>query len=96
MKVFYHPDAEREVIEAAQYYSSKVFALGAEFLDEINRAVQSICSDPTRLPVVEDDIRLISVSRFPFGIYYRVESDGIRILIVRHHSRQPDYGKDRK
>lgn len=96
MKVIYHPYAEREVIEAAQFYSSRVSALGTEFLDEIDRAVQSICSDPTRLPVIEDDIRVFPVSRFPFGIYYRVEFDEIRILIVRHHSRHPDYGKGRK
>ncbi len=50
MKVIYHPHAEKEIIEAAQYYASRVSALGAEFLDEIDRAVQSICGDPTRSP----------------------------------------------
>jgi len=96
MRVLYHPEAEREVIEAALFYSGKVPNLGSEFLDEIDSAVQNIRSDPTRLPIIEDDIRVYLVPRFPYGIYYRVESEEIRILIVRHHSRDPDYGIDRK
>lgn len=33
--------------------------------------------------------------RFPYGIYYRREGDDLRILVVKHHSRHPDYWKYR-
>ena len=96
MKVVYHPQAEAEVIEAARYYSDRLADLGSDFLDAIDSAVKSILADPFRLPVVEANVRRCLVKRFPYGVYYRIEGDTIRILVVRHHSRHPDYGKDRQ
>jgi hypothetical protein len=32
---------------------------------------------------------------FPYALYYRVGSEEIRILAVKHHSRHPDYWKNR-
>jgi hypothetical protein len=36
MKLQYHPEARREIIEAAMYYENERPGLGAEFLDEID------------------------------------------------------------
>ena len=96
MTVIYHREAEAELIQAAQYYESKVPGLGADFLDEIDAAVQRIQKDPDALPVVEDDIRRCPVKRFPYCLYYRVVIDVIRVLVAKHHSRHPDYWKGRR
>jgi len=33
MRLIYHPDAEAELIEAAQFYEQRVPVLGVDFLD---------------------------------------------------------------
>ena len=95
MRLIYHPDAEAELIEAARYYESRVATLGTQFLAEANRAVGIILDSPERWAVLEEDIRRYLMSRFPFGIYYRVFSDRLHILAFKHHSRHPDYWRDR-
>jgi len=96
MRLIYHPDAEVEVIEAARFYEGRSPGLGDRFLREFDAAISEIQSAPRRWRVVEEDLRRFVMRRFPFGIYYRVEGDdGLRILVVKHHSRHPDYWRYR-
>jgi len=41
--------AEREMVQAAQYYNSKAPNLGAEFLHEVKNAVKRLEADPEQL-----------------------------------------------
>jgi plasmid stabilization system protein ParE len=95
MRLTYHPDAESELIEAAQYYERRVTTLGVRFLDEADRAVSLILDAPTRWNIIEEDVRRYLMSRFPYAIYYRALSDQVRILAFKHHSRHPDYWRHR-
>jgi hypothetical protein len=45
-----------------------------------------------RWPIVEARIRRVMLKRFPFGIYFRVMDESIRVLTVKHHRRHPGYG----
>jgi hypothetical protein len=36
------------------------------------------------------------LKRFPFGLYFRVAEDVIRILTVKHHRRHPGLGMQRR
>ena len=95
MTVIYHPEAEAELIEAARFYARRVDGLGAEFLAAVDDAVRGIEEAPDRWRTVERDVRRYLLRRFPFAILYRVEPDHLRILAVKHHSRQPDYWQAR-
>lgn len=92
MRVQYHPLAGREVMEAAEFYEGKESGLGAAFVDQFDQAIAMLLSDPLRWPVVEGSIRRVMLRRFPFGIYYRVVDQVIRVLTVKHHRRHPGYG----
>lgn len=96
MRVIYHPAAEIEIIEAAQFYARRVSGLEVEFLDAIDHAVTAILEDPERWRIIEADVRRYLMPRFPFAIYYRVVPDDLRILTLKHHSRHPSYGGDRR
>jgi plasmid stabilization system protein ParE len=96
MRITHHPEAQAEMIDAANFYESKLAGLGGDFLDAVDAAVAAIVADPGRYPVVEDDIRRCRVKRFPYCVYYRHGADWVRILVVMHHSRHPDYWKGRK
>ena len=95
MRLTYHAEAEAELIEAASFYESRVRGLGERFLKEFDVAVSTILSAPTRWTVVEDDLRRFSLRRFPYAIYYRVVEVEVRILVVKHHKRHPDYWRHR-
>lgn len=95
MRLIYHPNAEAELIEAAQFYHRRVPGLGAEFLNATDRSIAAIQEDPLRWSVLEADVRHYLMPRFPYAIYYRLFPDHIRILAFKHHSRHPDYWRDR-
>ena|SRR3989337_286381 len=96
MNLIYHPDAESELIEAASFYERRLPGLGVEFLDQVDTAIAAILEAPKRWRIVEGDIRRFPMKRFPYGIYYRIHDDTVRILVIKHHSRHPDYWKYRK
>ena len=95
MRLIYHPDAEAELIEAAQFYEERVSKLGAQFLGAVDRAIGVILEAPDRWNIIEADIRGYLMPRFPYAIYYRVMQDHIRILAFKHHSRHPTYWRYR-
>lgn len=95
MRVVYHPEAEAALVEAAQFYEDRVAGLGGRLLQEIEAAILSILEAPERWQQVEGPIRRYLVRRFPYGVYYRVDGDELRILVIKHHSRHPDYWRQR-
>ncbi|HEU5237059.1 MAG TPA: type II toxin-antitoxin system RelE/ParE family toxin [Pyrinomonadaceae bacterium] len=95
MRLIYHPHAERELINAAQYYESCLSTLGVQFLDEADLAVAKILEAPDRWRIIEKNVRRYLMPRFPYAIYYRVFSDRIQVLAFKHHSRHPDYWRHR-
>ena len=95
MRLIYHPAAEGELVAAAQFYERKVAALGREFQAAVERAVDDICQDPLRWNVIEDGVRRYLMKRFPYAILYQVLGDGVYILACKHHSRNPDYWRER-
>ena len=95
MHLIYHPDAEAELTESAQFYEERLPTLGGQFLDAFESAIREIQNSPRRWRVVESDVRIHLLSKFPFSIYFRVTPDQIRILAIKHHSRHPDYWRGR-
>jgi toxin ParE1/3/4 len=95
MRLIYHPDAETELIEAAQFYEGRVSTLGAQFLDAVDQSVRAIIDAPERWRIIDADVRRYLMPRFPYAIYYRVTAEHIRVLAFKHHRRHPDYWRYR-
>jgi toxin ParE1/3/4 len=95
MRLTYYPEAETELLEAARFYEQRTEGLGDRFLHELDAAIQSIQIAPDRWRAVDGDVRRYVMRQFPYGIYYRVQDDELRILVIKHHSRHPDFGKER-
>lgn len=95
MRLIYHPEAEAEISEAAMFYEQRMAGLGESFLRELRTVIGEIEKQPEWSPIVDDDIRCRSLGRFPYSIYYRFSGDELRILVVKHHGRHPDYWRSR-
>jgi hypothetical protein len=95
MKFLFHPEAEEEFVEAIEYYELCEDGLGYDFSVQVYLAIERTVSHPSAWPIIENDIRRSLVRRFPFGIVYAQEQDGILILAVMHLHRDPDYWRHR-
>ena len=47
---------------------------------------------PDRYHFFKADLRRVNLKRFPYHFRYRVVGDCVRVLVVRHPRREPDYG----
>jgi toxin ParE1/3/4 len=96
MMFSFHPEAETEFEEAINYYEECEPGLGEDFALEVASTIDRIIAHPKAWPILEGDIRRCMTNRFPFGVLYSGEPDGIFILAVMHLHRRPDYWKNRK
>ncbi len=94
--VAFLPRAAEEMNEAARFYEERAAGLGADFLDEIERVVQSIAERPDMGRQLGNDTLRRITRRFPFGVLYKRESAArIVIVAVCHLRRRPNYWRDR-
>ena len=85
----FDPEATSEFDEAYDFYQNRRFGLGDEFAGAIRTVILGILAQPKRHAAVLRDTRRARVIRFPFAVYYRIESSTIRIVSVFHTSRDP-------
>ncbi len=95
MTYSFHPEAEEEFLGAIEYYEEHEEGLGFEFAMEVRAAIGRAAEHPKAWPVIEGEVRRCLTTRFPYGVLYSEESDGIFILAVMHLHRDPDYWKHR-
>jgi len=94
--IYFHPEADAEVIEAARYYETRSSGLGLSFLAEVERCVSQITENPETCQLVGEGVRRKLFQRFPYSLLYADEPDRIRILAVAHHKRHPGYWQSRQ
>jgi toxin ParE1/3/4 len=96
MRVEYHPAIEAELIEIREYYEERSFGLGTRFVEEFERQVLFLAANPERWMVVTADVRRCLMRRFPYVIYFRcIGAERLRVTVVKHQRRHPDYGRER-
>lgn len=93
----FHPEADEELRNALAYSETCQRGLGEEFYLEVHTTIDRIRSFPETWPALEGEVRRCLVHRFPYGVLYSVEPEGIFIILaVMHLRRDPDYGKHRQ
>ena len=83
------PRAELDVAAAYQWYESERAGLGVQFLNQLSVTYDRIAEDPRRYQDLESGIRRALLRRFPYAVYFAVESDLVVVLAVLHVSRTP-------
>jgi len=88
-------EAESDLFDAAAWYERQRKGLGQEFVDAIERAFDRISDNPLQFPVMGRGIRRALLSRFPFGVFFRIEPEQVTVLAVLHASRHPARWRER-
>lgn len=79
-----------EVREAAVYYEERVSGLGADFLDEVEAAVERMLQFPEAWGKLGNEYRRCHLRRFPYSIIYSIQpNQEIVVVSVFHQSREP-------
>ena len=94
--VEFHPEAEAELVSAAQYFESHVEHLGLDFILAVRRATERILEFPDSGRPFGRRLRRTLVRGFPYGLLYRVEPSRIFIVAVAHLHRRPGYWRSRQ
>jgi plasmid stabilization system protein ParE len=81
--------------EAARYYDQQVNGLGWEFLENVQRSIDTLREYPELGPVADAPLRRQLLTRFPFPIVYLIESKTLVIIAVARHRRRPGYWAER-
>ena len=71
------------------WYEEQRSGLGEEFLSAVQAALRSIEQFPEMFVLIHRDVRRAIVSRFPFAVFYLVESRRVVVLRVLHTARDP-------
>jgi len=91
-----HETAEVEVNEAADFYDLEDAGLGNVFLNEVERAIESISQYPEAAPLVRGGVRKKPLLKFPYSLVYSVRLNEIHLLAVAHQKRRPFYWRGRR
>lgn len=87
--------AQRDVVEARDWYDRQQSGLGERFSESVESAIQQLLGDPTSWPVIEGDVHRCPVRSFPFDVLFFVEGNDVLIVAVMDQRRRPGYWKDR-
>ena len=97
MKQVIVPAALAELQDAADYYASQGGpGLAHMFVDEFERVVNLVLSNPHLGAAFRGGRRRYFLSRFPYSVIYQLTADELRIIAVAHHRRRPAYWRARR
>ena len=82
-------EARLELEQAVTWYEAQVPDLGRQFRAEVYRTFDSIIARPELYPMSHGATRKAVLRRFPYLIFYLVETNRVVIVAVFHAKRDP-------
>lgn len=89
LPVVYRRQVGRDLAAGFEYYELQTEGLGEKFLTTVDAAFDAIERYPQMFAPVHGEVRRALVSRFPYAVFYRVESKRVVVLTVLHTARDP-------
>ena len=87
-RVIIRPNAEADLRKAWSWYETQRAGLGDELLIEIGAAIHRLETDPEHRPFYYRDFRRLLTRRFPYKLFYRVESGRVIVFRILHAKRE--------
>jgi len=91
-----HRGAEQDPTDAFRFYKREAGSgVAARFLSEFERVVSLLEEFPEIGTPTSENRRSYPLTGFPDSVIYRDLEAGVRVLVVRHQSRDPELGEQR-
>jgi len=94
MDVIFSAEARSEVRDAARFYEDEVEGLGRAFLQKLREGVAEVKRNPFTSRIIRGDYRRHLLSRFPYGIIFRIHEGVIFVAAVMHLKRKSGYWEE--
>ena len=96
MHVSLHPKVSSDVRALMEYYPRAAGpSLADEFYRELREMILRAAERPGSFAAREHGLRRANLPRFPYHFPFRAIGETVRILVVRHHRKQPSFGSRR-
>ena len=95
MRLVYHQDVQSDVNQALDRYESISPKLAEALWRELQATFTRIKENPLAGHLGSPPIRRSNLKRFPYAILYRVFSDHVKIMVIKHVKRRADFGLKR-
>jgi plasmid stabilization system protein ParE len=90
------PEAEEELRDAARFYEAEHHGLGRALIQEVRRACRFVAEHPLAARIERGEVRVRTIARFPYRIYYRAKADEILVIAIGHRRRRPGFWSSRR
>lgn len=89
LPVVYRRKVGRDLAGGYAWYNGQHNSLGEEFLAAVNAAFDTIERFPDIFARVHGEVRRAVVSRFPYAVFYRIETKRVVVFTILHTARDP-------
>jgi toxin ParE1/3/4 len=90
MRVRYTLRALADLEQIYEYFQKRHPAAAQSLKSTIERQIGWLTNFPHMAPATDEPgVRELTLTRYPFKIYYEVEGEEVRILHIRHARRRP-------
>lgn len=89
MQVVFTPAARVELFDALDWYESQRGGLGTRFREEVEATVIRMGENPQQFQVVLDDVHRARLRKFPYSLFFRLETDILLVIACFHAKRDP-------
>jgi len=89
LRVIVRAEAEQDILRAYAWYEEQVRGLGSDFVTALDETLSLVAREPEIFQRVHRTVRRALLHRFPYGVFYVVESRRVVVLAVMHTARHP-------
>lgn len=91
----FHRRVQVDLNEILEKYSAVSERLADDFFAEFQDGIRKACGHPRLFHFDSSGLRRCNFDLFPYHFLYDMQNGVIRIWVVRHHQRHPDFGVQR-
>ena len=88
--------AKEDIRAAARWYEPQGPGLGRAFVRQVDVLLDRVRQNPLQYQVVYREVRRAIPSRFPYGLFYRIDGSDVLVFAVVHLHREPSTWQDRE
>ena len=89
LPLVYRRKVGRDLAGAYGWYEEQRAGLGEEFLTAVDVTFDAIEQVPEMFRRVHGEVRRANVSRFPYAVFYRIDTKRVVVLTILHTARDP-------
>ena len=97
MRLEFHRNVASDISRIIEYYEAVAGPnLADDFYRELRSSFKKAANSPEAYDILEQGLRRVNLERFPYHFLFRIVSDRVRVLVVRHHRRRPSLNLHRR